>query len=264
LRTTRLVIVGIVTLGMITALGGGIVLDAAGLSLLTVTGAGKALQLGLGPAQAVILGAITAAGGGALRDIMIRQIPIVLRSELHAIPALIGAAAIVVFTLLGLYGLVPAGQGGRSVLRDPQGWGPLQPQRADAPALPREPRPAAAQPRPGTPLACRGRRRASPVPGCRRRRSQWPRSRTATGRLPHRKRVHVHAEQHRRAVSIAQDAHHAGAADLLVHVEPGAAEPGGDQARGPRLLVRQLRVPVDVPAPLLLPWPRLLQAGENG
>jgi uncharacterized membrane protein YeiH len=87
---------------------GGIVLDAAGLSLFTVTGAGKALQLGLGPAQAVILGAITAAGGGTLRDIMIRQIPIVLRSELYAIPALIGAAAIVVFTLLGLYGLVTA------------------------------------------------------------------------------------------------------------------------------------------------------------
>jgi uncharacterized membrane protein YeiH len=153
LRTARLDIVGIVTLGMITALGGGIirdvllddlppatfsdwrylavaaggglivfvfgryldrlntpitVLDAAGLSLFAVTGAGKALQLGLGPAQAVILGTITGVGGGTLRDMMVRQVPTVLRSELYAIPALIGATATVVVTLLGVYGLATA------------------------------------------------------------------------------------------------------------------------------------------------------------
>jgi uncharacterized membrane protein YeiH len=150
LRVARLDIVGIVTLGMITALGGGIirdvlldslppatfsdwryltvaagggliafvfgrylerlnspitVLDAAGLSLFAVTGAGKALQLGLGPAQAVILGAITGVGGGTLRDVLVRQIPSVLSSGLYAIPALIGATATVVVTLLGVYGL---------------------------------------------------------------------------------------------------------------------------------------------------------------
>ena len=115
LRVARLDIVGVVTLGMITALGGGIirdvllgslppatfsdwrylavaaggglvafvfgrrlerlttpitVLDAAGLSLFAVTGASKALELGLGPAQAVILGAITGVGGGTLRDVL--------------------------------------------------------------------------------------------------------------------------------------------------------------------------------------------------
>ena len=141
LRYARLDIVGVVTLGMITALGGGIirdvlidslppatfsdwrylavaatggliafvfgrrlerlktlitVLDAAGLSLFAVTGAGKALDLGLGPAQAVILGAITGVGGGTLRDVLIRQIPSVLSSGLYAIPALLGATITVV------------------------------------------------------------------------------------------------------------------------------------------------------------------------
>src|SRR6185312_2349043 len=150
LRLARLDIVGVVTLGMITALGGGIirdvlidslppatfsdwrylavaaaggliafvsgrrlerlntpitVLDAAGLSLFAVTGAAKALELGLGPAQAVILGAVTGVGGGTLRDVLVRQIPSVLSSGLYAIPALLGAGALVLATELGHYGL---------------------------------------------------------------------------------------------------------------------------------------------------------------
>jgi uncharacterized membrane protein YeiH len=153
LRVTRLDIVGVVTLGMITALGGGIirdvlidslppatfgdwrylavaaagglvafafgrrlerlnapitVLDAAGLSLFAVTGASKAIEAGLGPAQAIILGAVTGVGGGTLRDVLIRQIPSVLRSGLYAIPALCGAAATVLAIALGVYGLAAA------------------------------------------------------------------------------------------------------------------------------------------------------------
>src|SRR3712207_4796717 len=153
LRLARLDIVGVVTLGMITALGGGImrdvlldslppatfsdwrylavaagggliafvfgrrldrlnapitVLDAAGLSLFAVTGASKALQLDLGPTQAAILGAINGVGGGTLRDVLVRQVPAVLSSGLYAIPALFGATATVVLTLLGVYGLATA------------------------------------------------------------------------------------------------------------------------------------------------------------
>jgi uncharacterized membrane protein YeiH len=55
------------------------VLDAAGLSLFAVTEASKALDLGLGPVQAVILGAVTAVGGGSVRDVLVRRIPLVLR-----------------------------------------------------------------------------------------------------------------------------------------------------------------------------------------
>ena len=71
-------------------------LDAAGLALFCVTGAAKALEFRLGPAQAIILGAITGIGGGMLRDVLIRQIPSVLQHDLYAVPALAGAAVVVV------------------------------------------------------------------------------------------------------------------------------------------------------------------------
>jgi uncharacterized membrane protein YeiH len=71
------------------------VFDAMGLALFCVTGASKALDFGLGPAQAVILGAITGIGGGMLRDVLLREVPTVLRHELYAIPALLGAGIVV-------------------------------------------------------------------------------------------------------------------------------------------------------------------------
>jgi uncharacterized membrane protein YeiH len=77
------------------------IFDAAGLSLFCVTGATKALAFDVGAVQAVLLGAITAIGGGMLRDVLVRDIPMVLRSELYAIPALVGATILVVASRLG-------------------------------------------------------------------------------------------------------------------------------------------------------------------
>ncbi len=89
-----------------------LVFDAIGLSLFCVTGASKALTLGLGPAQAIILGAITGIGGGILRDVLLREVPTVLRSELYAVPALGGAAVVVIAHEAGsdngIYALVGA------------------------------------------------------------------------------------------------------------------------------------------------------------
>jgi uncharacterized membrane protein YeiH len=70
-------------------------LDAAGLALFCVTGAATALAHRLGPAEAVILGAITGIGGGMVRDILVGEIPTVLRGGLYAIPALVGAGIVV-------------------------------------------------------------------------------------------------------------------------------------------------------------------------
>jgi uncharacterized membrane protein YeiH len=78
--------------------------DAAGLALFCVTGASTALDHGLAAAPAVILGAITGIGGGILRDILVRQIPVVLREGLYAIPALIGAAIVVGAARAGAHG----------------------------------------------------------------------------------------------------------------------------------------------------------------
>jgi len=70
--------------------------DAIGLSLFCVTGASTALAFGLGATQAIILGAITGIGGGMLRDVLLREVPIVLRSELYAVPALAGASVVAI------------------------------------------------------------------------------------------------------------------------------------------------------------------------
>jgi len=139
-RRVRLDIVGVLALGVITAIGGGlirdvllgatppaalehwyylaaagagaaaarviarppralhrviVVLDAIGLSVFCVTGAHKAIELGLQPAPAILLGAITAVGGGTLRDVLVGDVPSVLTSELYAIPALAGATVAV-------------------------------------------------------------------------------------------------------------------------------------------------------------------------
>jgi uncharacterized membrane protein YeiH len=152
-QAARLDIVGVLTLGVITALGGGIirdvligsvppatfrdwrylalaagggliafalsqwlrrlempitVLDAVGLSVFAVIGASKAVAFGLDVGPAIILGTITAVGGGTIRDTLVRQIPSVLHSELYAIPALIGAAVTVVTIRAGVYGVAAA------------------------------------------------------------------------------------------------------------------------------------------------------------
>ena len=73
-----------------------LVFDAIGLGLFCVTGATKALDFGLGAPQAILLGAITGIGGGMLRDVLLREVPTVLRHELYAVPALLGAGLLVI------------------------------------------------------------------------------------------------------------------------------------------------------------------------
>ncbi len=82
-----------------------LVLDAGGLALFCVTGASTALDFHVGAIGAIVLGAITGVGGGALRDILLRDVPVVLRSGLYAIPALIGAAIVVVASQIGWHGM---------------------------------------------------------------------------------------------------------------------------------------------------------------
>ena len=81
-----------------------LLLDAVGLGLFAVTGASKAMAAGLGPLQSVVLGAITAVGGGTIRDVMLQRVPAVLTSDLYAIPALLGALITVLAISLGWYG----------------------------------------------------------------------------------------------------------------------------------------------------------------
>lgn len=58
------------------------VFDAAGLALFAVAGAQKALAYELNAVMAALLGMLTGIGGGVARDVLLAQIPIVLRSDL--------------------------------------------------------------------------------------------------------------------------------------------------------------------------------------
>lgn len=76
--------------------------DAAGLALFAVSGAQRALNYGLTPVTATLLGMLTGIGGGMARDILLAEIPAVLRSDLYAVAALAGAAIVVAGHILHL------------------------------------------------------------------------------------------------------------------------------------------------------------------
>lgn len=85
--------------------------DAMGLGLFCVLGTQKALVYGLGPVPAVLMGVLTGIGGGVLRDLLANRIPIVLRQDVYALPALVGSMVVAVTWELDLFRewvLVPA------------------------------------------------------------------------------------------------------------------------------------------------------------
>jgi uncharacterized membrane protein YeiH len=88
-----------------------LVFDAAGLALFAVSGAGKALAFHAGPVAATLLGMLTGIGGGMVRDVLVSEIPTVLRTELYAVAALVGAAAVVLGRVLFIPSDVAAGVG---------------------------------------------------------------------------------------------------------------------------------------------------------
>ena len=79
-----------------------LVFDAAGLAVFAVSGAVKALAFHLGPLPSMLLGMLTGIGGGIARDILVAEIPTVLRAQLYAVAALAGAAVVVIGKKLNL------------------------------------------------------------------------------------------------------------------------------------------------------------------
>ena len=72
-----------------------ITLDAAGLSLFAMAGAEKALDYGMHPLMAVVMGGITGVGGGTVRDVLLARIPGVLHKDVYASAALAGGVVMV-------------------------------------------------------------------------------------------------------------------------------------------------------------------------
>jgi uncharacterized membrane protein YeiH len=73
-----------------------VALDAAGLALFAVAGTEKALDRGIDAVVAMFLGTVGAVGGGLLRDVLINQVPRVLRVDIYASAALLAAAIVVI------------------------------------------------------------------------------------------------------------------------------------------------------------------------
>ena len=101
--------------------------DAFGLALFCVTGALKALDYGLGPLPAALMGLVTGLGGGIIRDVLAGRVPVIFEGALYATPALAGAAVVVVLDRADLPLLVVAAAGfgtclGWRLLAMVRGW----------------------------------------------------------------------------------------------------------------------------------------------
>ena len=72
------------------------IFDALGLGLFAISGAGKAIAFHLGPGAAILMGVLTAIGGGMLRDVLVAEVPVVFTAELYAVAAGAGASVVVV------------------------------------------------------------------------------------------------------------------------------------------------------------------------
>ncbi|WP_127782118.1 trimeric intracellular cation channel family protein [Rhodococcus sp. X156] len=79
-----------------------LILDALGMGLFSTYGAATALSHDAGVVAACVIGMTTAIGGGALRDVLLNEVPIVLRREIYAVAALAGATVLVAADAAGV------------------------------------------------------------------------------------------------------------------------------------------------------------------
>ncbi len=78
------------------------VFDAFGLALFAVLGTSKALDHGVSPFAATLLGMLSGIGGGVARDVLVARIPVVLKAELYAVAALVGGGVVAVAEVFAL------------------------------------------------------------------------------------------------------------------------------------------------------------------
>lgn len=76
--------------------------DALGLGFFAAIGAARAAQAGANPMTIVLLAGLTAVGGGVIRDVLVCEIPQVLKSDFYATAALIGGGAYWLLTCTSL------------------------------------------------------------------------------------------------------------------------------------------------------------------
>lgn len=82
--------------------------DAIGLAAYSVFGAAKALQLGIDPVPAAIMGVITASVGGVIRDLLAGEPSIIIRPEIYVTAGALSAFAFVALAQTGMSGIFAA------------------------------------------------------------------------------------------------------------------------------------------------------------
>lgn len=64
--------------------------DTLGLASFTITGIQKTIECGYSFWVAIIMGCITGAAGGVIRDVLLNKTPVVLRKEIYAMASIVG------------------------------------------------------------------------------------------------------------------------------------------------------------------------------
>ena len=80
--------------------------DAVGLSVFCVLGCQKTLELGMDGGVAVMMGVITAVAGGVIRDVVANDVPIILRQEIYATAAMVGAICLLAADAANMEGAI--------------------------------------------------------------------------------------------------------------------------------------------------------------
>lgn len=78
------------------------IFDSIGLALFTVVGATKSIELGHTFWVAIIMGSVTGAAGGVIRDVFINEIPLIFRKEIYAMACVLGG---IVFWICSVFGM---------------------------------------------------------------------------------------------------------------------------------------------------------------
>ena len=91
------------------------IFDSIGLALFTVVGVGKSIALGYPYWVAIIMGSITGAAGGVIRDVFINEIPLIFRKEIYAMACVVGGTVYWLCDLLGCHSYACQILGGISV-----------------------------------------------------------------------------------------------------------------------------------------------------
>lgn len=78
------------------------IFDAIGLALFNIIGIEKTLNMGYPFWMAIIMGSITGAAGGVIRDVFINEVPLIFRKDIYAMACVVGGIVYVTCHKFGL------------------------------------------------------------------------------------------------------------------------------------------------------------------